>query len=240
MRMISKLALGAVSMLALFAGPAMADNNYAGFSGYVALTSDYRFRGISNSDLHPTVQGAINWAGDDGWYAGSWGSGIDFNDPPGAGSSIEVDLYGGKHFDLDGTDLNVEAYYYWYPDQPAGAHYSYYETIVGLSHPFENGLTVGAQAAWSPEFFGKTGDGWWVAANASYAVADWVSVSGNVGHQWVDLGLDYTHWDAGVTFTWNQFALDVRYIDTSEGVATCFSHICDATVNATLTFNIPG
>lgn len=233
---VSKLALAAAGAFALFSSSALADNDYGGFSGYVALTSDYRYRGISQSDLHPTVQGSVNWT-QDGWYVGTWDSGIDFND---GRSDIEMDFYGGKHIDLDGTDLNVEAYYYFYPNQPAGANYSFYETIVGLSHPFDNGLTIGAQAAWSPDFFGSTGNSLWLDANAAYAIADWVSISGNVAHQFVDHGLEYTHWDAGVTFTVNQFALDVRYVDTSDGVATCFSHVCDATVNATLTFNIPG
>lgn len=236
---LKSLVFGAVSALALVS-PAMADADYGGFSGYVDVTTDYRFRGISNSDLHPTIQGAINWS-NDGWYAGTWASGVDFNDPPGSGTTFELDLYGGKHIALDddGTDLNLEAYYYAYPDQPGGAHYSYFEAIAGVSHSWD-ALSAGIQGAWSPEFFGKTGDAWWVAGNVSYAATDWMSISGNLGHQWIDLGTDYTHWDLGATFTWEQFALDVRYVDTSLSVAKCAgSHICDATAVATLTWNIP-
>src|SRR4249919_2632937 len=102
----------AVACFAGLLGTARADSD---FSGYVTAVSEYRFRGISNSDRHPTLQGAVNWQNEDGFYAGAWASGVDFNDV--GSTAIELDLYAGKHIDLGGTDLNLEAYYYAYPDK---------------------------------------------------------------------------------------------------------------------------
>ncbi len=242
MKLTTKLMLGAATVMALgLSIPAMADEDSSnGLSGYITGVTDYRFRGISNSDRHPTIQASMNWEHEDGWYAGIWGSGVDFNDP--GTTSIEIDLYGGKHFDLDGTDLNLEAYYYAYPDKNnALPTYSYFEGIVGVSHSWD-AFTVGATAAWSPQYFGHTGTGWYVSGNASYAINDWLSISSNVGHQWVnDIGTNYTHWDAGATFTYDQFALDVRYIDTDVSFAGCgFTKWCGSTVVAAVTWNIGG
>jgi uncharacterized protein (TIGR02001 family) len=240
MTKFAKLMFGAASMVALFSTAAMADADYAGFSGYVTGVSDYRFRGISNSDRHPTAQGSINWEGEDGWYVGTWASGVDFDDPDVGGTNVELDIYGGKHIDLgDGTDLNLEAYGYLYPDAASGLHYDYFEGIVGLTHDFDGKLSLGATAAWSPEFFGKTGDAFWVGGNATVPLNDWLSVSGNVGHQWINLGTDYTHWDLGGTITWGAFAIDARYVDTD--IHGCGgTSWCDAGALVSLTYNIPG
>lgn len=221
-------------------------------AGTLAVTSDYRYRGISQNDRHFAPQGSLNLNGSDGWYVGTWGSEVNFNDH--ADTTIEWDIYAGKHFDLgDGWDLNVEPYYYAYPNHDSdksGFHYSFFELINTLTHTFGK-LTVAGTVAWSPDWFGETGTGWWVAGNASYPLTDWLSVSGNVAHQWAHdldaihgIGFPYWEYDAGVTATWKQFALDVRYVDTSISAKECGAfngegnkHWCTRTVVATLTFN---
>ena len=64
--------------------PALAE-----ISGNVALTTDYRFRGISQTDRNPAVQGGFDWSHDSGFYLGTWGSNVDF------AGSLELDYYGG-------------------------------------------------------------------------------------------------------------------------------------------------
>ena len=212
-------------------------------SAYVALASDYRYRGITQDAKQPDPEGSLNWAGPMGFYAGTWLAKTNWdghNDP-----SFEMDIYGGKHFDLDGTDLNVEAYYYSYPDANfAGTTASYYETIVQLSHTFDK-LTVTATGANSPEWSLGGGVAWYVEGTASYAVTDWLSLSGNLGHQWVHAAPNpYTHWDIGATATWKSFTLDVRYVGNDISKADCSAfwistpNGCADTVVATLTYNI--
>lgn len=255
--MKTELAAGGIAAVALFAviAPAKAEGQ---LSGYVTLTSDYRFRGISQNDTDPAPQGAIEWTGNYGFYAGSWASKVNFNDgPSGSGvarhnTGIEWDIYGGKHFDLGGTDLNVEAYYYAYPDydriSPSLPRYSYFEAMVGLSHNFDE-LTLGASVAVSPDYFGDSGRGVWLSGNADYTVNDWISVSGNIGRQWVSdldgsgFGYPYTHWDLGVTASWNNISLDIRYVDTDISKSKCEAfngprnNWCGATVVGTITYN---
>jgi uncharacterized protein (TIGR02001 family) len=263
MRLSAKLFFGAAALAASFATVARADDApaspWGSFSAYIDLQSDYRFRGLSQNDKEPSEQGSLNWSGPEGFYAGTWLAKVNFYD----GTSLEDDVYVGKHTDLWGTDLNVEAYYYTYPDhsiKATGWHDSYYETIVQLSHTF-GPLTITGTSAWSPDFFAQTGTGWYVEGTASWAVTDWLSLSGNVGHQWVSRidnvsedigdetpdivksGFPYTHWDLGATATYKNFALDVRYIDTSINSTSCAlfvgkADLCGATVVGTLTYNI--
>jgi uncharacterized protein (TIGR02001 family) len=228
--------LAAAGITALL-GSAHADSD---FSGYITAVSEYRFRGISNSDRHPALQGSINWQNENGFYVGAWASSIDFNDP--GSTAVELDLYAGKHIDIGGSDLNLEAYYYAYPDKDnALPEYNFFEAIVGFSHSWD-AFTLGTTVNWSPQFQGHTGNGWYVAGNASYALNDWVTFSSNVGHQWVDkIGTNYTHWDLGATFTYRQFAVDVRYVDTDVSVAGCGgTNWCKGTVVGAVTWNIGG
>ncbi|HRQ61874.1 MAG TPA: TorF family putative porin, partial [Alphaproteobacteria bacterium] len=63
------------------------------FSASAALVSEYAFRGISQSDEHPALQGSIDYEHESGFYAGVWGSSVDFND--GSEATVETDLYAG-------------------------------------------------------------------------------------------------------------------------------------------------
>lgn len=248
-----------LAALCAVSAPALADDDDMGsLSGYVTLTSDYRFRGVSQNDTDPAPQASLNWEGGQGFYLGTWASKVNFNDgPSGFGTSkhntgVEWDIYGGKHIDLDGTDLNIQAYYYAYPDHDASApglpNYSYFEGIAALSHSFDE-LTLTSTIAISPDYFGDAGRGIWIGGTASYTVNDWISVSGNVGHQWVEdlngaeYGYPYTHWDLGVTATWNNISLDVRYIDTDISKTQCEefngprNNWCGATVVGSITYN---
>jgi uncharacterized protein (TIGR02001 family) len=238
----------------LFSSAAMADVFSGTFSATVAATSDYRFHGISENDLKPALQGSLDWNGPVGLYAGSWASMVDFNDD--AGTSVEWDLYAGKHFNLgDGFDLNVEPFYYAYPNhnaKKAGVRDSYFELVNTLTKTMGR-LTLDGVVAWSPDYFGETGTGWWVAGGASYALNDWLSLSGNAGHQWVHdldpfhstIGFPYTEWDLGATATWHHFALDARYFDTSISKTKCAALYgpgnggwCTATAVVTLSYSI--
>ena len=100
------------------------------FTGNVGFFSQYVFRGISQTNEKPAVQGGFDLGHKSGFYAGTWASNIswigDFYIPPpgepGVSSSLEWDFYGGYKGSLPmdfGYDLGV--LYYWYPGRyPAG------------------------------------------------------------------------------------------------------------------------
>jgi uncharacterized protein (TIGR02001 family) len=248
----SKTVLAAATLAGLCAAqPALAqDDEWGSLTAYVAVTSDYRFRGISQNDKEPTPQASINWSGWDGFYLGTWVSKVNFLDNVAGkgGTSYETDFYAGKHTDLWGfADLNLQAYYYAYPDhnRAGGApRYSYSEGLVQLSHTFGD-LTITGTGSWSPDYFGETGTAYYAGGTASYAIFDWLSVSGTYGHQWVNHTLPaYSYWDFGATLTYRSLAFDVRYVDTDHSAASCVAYTagkpswCNSGFIATLTYNM--
>jgi len=97
------------------AAPAAAEAPASPLSFNVALYSQYIFRGLSQTDYKPAVQGGIDYAHDSGFYVGTWASNIqwlrDFNISSGR---VEIDLYGGwkKTVDDWGIDLGFLRYEY--------------------------------------------------------------------------------------------------------------------------------
>ncbi len=232
MRMNSlKTALLGALAVACIAPAAQAADASGPFSGGVSLTSDYRFRGISQSDRDPALQGWVQYDHASGAFANVWFSTIDFNDEASYDSSVEVDLTAGYNFKLgENTGASVKAVYYWYADAdtPAGdPEYDYWEFAVGATHDYGK-VSVKAELAYSPDFFEERGDAWALSGGASVPVTDsflfftgGLTASANVGHQWLDIGTDYLFYDIGVGTSWKNISLDLRWVDTDLNKAQC-------------------
>lgn len=116
-------------LLAAAALPAFADDAPAGtLGGTVAVTSDYLFRGISQTNRHPAVQAGIEYGHASGWYVGAWGSNIswlsDGSTPAQpVSSSVELDAYAGWRGNLD-NDWHYDAGLYGY-DYPGSYPHGY-------------------------------------------------------------------------------------------------------------------
>ncbi|RSZ59415.1 hypothetical protein HF313_30820 [Massilia atriviolacea] len=81
-----------------------------------AATSDYRYRGISQTRLQPALQGGADLVHEaSGWYAGAWASTIKWTSDAGGGGKAELDIYGGRRGQLAGGigyDAGVLTYVY--------------------------------------------------------------------------------------------------------------------------------
>ena len=94
-------------------------------SANVTLTSDYIFRGISQTGGDPAIQGGFDYTHSSGLYLGTWASNVGWiEDFQGYDSgNMEIDLYGGFRGNIGKTDFtfDVGAIQYWYPgDKPSG------------------------------------------------------------------------------------------------------------------------
>ena len=98
-------------------------------SGNVALTTDYIFRGMSQTDGSPAIQGGFDADLGNGVYAGAWGSNVDFGDSTNA--SMELDLYAGWATEVNGVGVDLGVIHYGYPTGETGSNYD--EVYVGLS-----------------------------------------------------------------------------------------------------------
>lgn len=233
----------ALCSVAVMSIPACAEeaSPYGDLSATLTMQSDYRFRGISQNNREPTPEAALDWGGPEGFYAGTFLAKIDWGDN---NPSFENDWYIGKHTDVGyETDLNTEIIYYGYPDANYSDTASYMEAIGQLSHTFDR-LSLTATGAFSPQWSLNGGTGWYAGGAAKYAFTDWLSMSGNLGHQWVEEAPSaYTHWDLGLTATWRAFTVDARYMDTNISKSDCAGfwmatkNACKGGINVTVSYN---
>jgi uncharacterized protein (TIGR02001 family) len=78
----------------------------------VAFTSDYIFRGQSQTEHQPAIQGGLDWTHPTGIYLGAWGSNVRYSDVP---ATVELDVYGGYTYNFDSkTNLSLGLFYYSY------------------------------------------------------------------------------------------------------------------------------
>jgi uncharacterized protein (TIGR02001 family) len=83
-------------------------------TGNLGLTSDYRFRGVSQTQNAPAVQGGIDYAHSSGFYVGNWNSSVS-SQMYTNGSGVESDLYAGFKSKFLGFDVDVGSMNYFYP-----------------------------------------------------------------------------------------------------------------------------
>lgn len=225
----------AISMLT-FAAPALAQDETSPpdaltVSGSATVVTDYRFRGISQSDKDFAVQGGVTLNHQSGAYVGLWGSSID--DYVAAGSDQEIDFIAGFKKEVSsGTTLDVGATYYYYPGAEKfipGYDSDFVEMYGSLSHTF-GPLTGKVLAAYAPKQSalsvgnGKE-DNFYLSGDLSTGIPNTpVSVSAHVGHSfgpsYLTIGKEYTDWSVGATYTWKNLTAGVSYVDTNKSLTS--------------------
>lgn len=199
-------------------------------SANLAVTTDYVFRGYTQTGEDPAVQGGLDWADSSGWHVGAWASNIDFG--PGDDASIEVDIYGGYAWEANGVSYDAGLLYYAYPGADSGSGYDFIEAYAGLGFDLD-AVSLSGAVHYTPDNFGETGAGWYLTGGLSRRVTDALSVDANVGFSQVteDFGEDYLDWSLGLSYSFSRLALDLRYHDTD---APDCAGSCDARVALSL------
>ena len=211
--------------VAMLAGATMAGAGAANaegtFSGNVALTSDYVFRGLSQTDGNPAIQGGFDYL-NGSFYAGTWASNVAFSSGP------EIDVYAGFTPTVGPVVLNVGVIGYFYPgaDDDA-ANFDFYEGKLAATFTPVDPLSVTGSLYYSPDFFGETDAALYLEIAAAYVFSDSLSFSGAYGNQTIDdvdgpgpgtVDGDYNTWNLGATYSALGFSFDLRYVDTDVDV----------------------
>lgn len=241
-RKVQLLAVAAAAAFTGFAAPAaQAEDRQFSYSFNIGATSDYRFRGMSQTDGDPAVQGGADF-GYGIAYAGIWASNVDFGPHT---ATAEVDLYAGIKPVTGPVTWDLGVIYYTYPSAHDGAgELNYVELKAGASGNITKDLSVGATFYWSPDGTGEIGDVYTIEGTASYSLPKvWVfdpSISGGLGYtDNPDNNFSYTYWNAGLTLAVDKFALDFRYVDTDLDSGTCGVFKCDAAFIASVKVTLP-
>ena len=107
------------------------------------LTSDYIFRGITQTQGRGAIQGSLDVAHESGLYIGTWASNVNF----GTDASVEFDYYAGFGNDItDDISYDIGWIKYSYPDESTLNFSEYYVSFSAY------GFTLGT--AFSDDFGG--------------------------------------------------------------------------------------
>ena len=184
--LLSYVALGnlAVAQTAAPAVPAAAPADPGPLTANVSLTSDYRYRGISQSNLQPAIQGGFDYAHSSGFYIGNWNSSISWISDAASASGnsasapIEMDFYAGYKYEWSkGFTADVGILQYYFPTSGA----------TGFT---TNPNTTELYAAQNFTFDSVTG-----YLKFSYAATTLFGFSNSAGSNYTDLTVNY---DTGV------------------------------------------
>lgn len=212
------------SVGAILASAALATGNaHAGTSGTLALTSDYLFRGLSQTNQEPALQGGVEYAHDSGFYAGVWGSNISWlSDLSSAStpisSSVELDGYAGWRGSAGDTiKLDAGVYTYYYPgDYPQGFVRPYTtEVYFGVS---AGPASLKYFHAVSNLFgFAESDGSGYLDLSVNYEFSPGWVLNGHAGRQRVKGTsiASYTDWKLGLTRNFDGgWSLAAAYLDT--------------------------
>lgn len=225
-------AAAAVSGLAMV-GPARAEEERQfTYSFNIGAVSDYMFRGFSQRDDRPALQGGID-IGYGIWYAGVWGShtGEGFNATP-----VEIDVYTGIKPVLGPVTFDFGVIYYGYPSQDTtistGLNVDYWEGKAGASmSPIAN-LTTGVLFYYTPDYSFETGRGYTIEGNMAYTLPAFgpivPTVGGTIGYFDVENTFAFevdgspvkniTYWNVGVALAVEKITFDLRYYGSNRDV----------------------
>ena len=130
---LSAIALAAAATLSSGAMAQTAPAPDFTVTGNFGVTSDYRFRGISQNNLDPAFQGGFDVAHKSGLYVGTWGSNVSQWAASTTGS-LEMDLYGGYKTEVAGVGVDVGAISYRYPGTTKTYKSNTDEAYVGFTY----------------------------------------------------------------------------------------------------------
>lgn len=172
------------------------------FSVTPTIASDYDFRGISQTDGDFAFQLGGTYNFDNGFYAGAWGSNVDFGTSK---PDLELDYFAGFAGETDMFSYDLGVVYYHYLD--AGS-LNTVEAYAGITKEW-----FSAKLSYSPDVASTDESSLYLEANANYALPSNFSLLAHVGYATGDALVDYLDYSVGVGYTFEKFNLAVKYVD---------------------------
>lgn len=200
-------------------------------NGSVTVVTDYRFRGYSQTDNKPALQGSITVSHQSGFYASVWGSSVKGYVVATGNTSQELDLILGYKKTFGGTTIDAGLLYYAYPKTGPGFT-NFAEPYASVAQTF-GPVTAKATVNYAPKqkALGLTQgtiaepkrDNVYLAGDLSASIPNTpLGLSAHIGHcfgpSWLATDFNgrkgYTDWSLGATLTYKALTFGVQYVDT--------------------------
>ena len=228
MKFYKRIALSSALLVATLPNVQAAESSIpVEFSGSVALTSDYVFRGQSLSNENMAMQGEFDATHSSGAYIGTWASnvsGLPVSDPLATAGSLELDVYAGYAGEMNdfGYDLFVTRFIYPGSGKDANGknhqNLDYHEFSLALSYSLPMGTEVGVRYDYAPIWSDKDSKADNYLFTVGHELPMGISVGASLGRQ--DFrekkgGTDYTYYGVQVAYSINKFTLALDFSDTN-------------------------
>jgi len=221
---VAVLAIGFTSEVAFADAPAPAPEFT--ITGAASVVSQYKFRGLTQSDSKPAVQGTFTVSHKSGFYVSMWGSSgastrfgpkSDYISP---NNGTEIDVYGGYTHGLGtlGVTFDGGVYGYIYPNIPDNNLFEVYGSLSKSYGP----ITAKVGLNWAPKqhyfnFYNTaTKYSMYEYGELSFSPATspaWV-LHGHLGHTGGGLNFvkEYIDYTAGLSYKWKALAFDLSLV----------------------------
>ena len=176
MKTIKSLTLGALMMGAVTAVPAYANE----FTANASVTNNYIWRGLTQTENNPAVQGGFDWAHDSGFYVGTWVSNVSY--APAGVFNYEHDIYAGWCGGNATFTWDVGYLYYNYDDNAEFDFGEIYGSIGFGGFSFSANVLANTEAdeGTGQDFgFGST---YYLSADYAFTVLDGLEIGFHVGY----------------------------------------------------------
>jgi uncharacterized protein (TIGR02001 family) len=202
-------------------------------TGGATLISDYRFRGLTQTNESGAIQGTVNINHSSGFYIGTWAStidgGLDGSTPALTGyGAAEVDLYGGFTKTLkSGLGFDIGLLYYYYPDRAKGFNTDFFEPYASINYTIGPvNAKIGGAYAWGGQkgldFTSGSDDNIYVYGELAGSIPKTpLTLKGHLGYTNGSLGLvnpsandSYFDWSTTLEAVGGPFKVGVSYVDT--------------------------
>lgn len=222
-----------------------------------AVVTDYRFRGISQTDNNAAIQGSITITHKSGFYASVWGSSIDDYVTVAGTGHQEIDLIAGYSHTIGGIKLDGGILYYFYPktklagDKSSSDFVEPYFDISTTLGPVTAKTTVNYAPKQKALALDQGASGKLQSRDNVYLADDFtvaipktpLGLTAHVGHSfgpsWLATDSNgkkgYTDWALGATATYKVLTLGVSYVDTDAKFLSATKNVSKSGVVATLT-----
>jgi len=164
-------------------------------SANLGVVTNYIWRGVTQTDDKPAVQGGLDYGHESGLYLGTWLSNVDWGTST---PNYELDLYGGYGGEVGEFSYDLSTIYYAYPDAKDDA--DFWE--IGASGSWKM-LTLGVQyTVWGEanDAAFDSNDNYWYGTLEFPLPMDF-TLGGTLGYYNFDNqdADDYTHWHLGLS-----------------------------------------
>lgn len=184
--------------------------SYSQWSAEVAFTTNYLWRGMTQTDDKPGISASLDYETETGFYAGAWVSNVEFDS-----ANYELDLFAGFYSEWENVSWDISYVHYFFPDSLSEDELELGEILIVAN---VGNFTLGSAVLGTSDAreSGDFGDSLYVYGE--YQV-DWSEDASTVFHLGEYSG-DYVSDEPilvyEVRLNWNQFTLTAAMAESDE------------------------